>query len=90
MTLKSSIEKHSQFSGEIHFTCSLLFCAGGVHWLTVGKLSDHRGDVDRAQVLSKLQQLILRLDKSNSNRQLQSADAANDYLQKVCRHGRSL
>lgn len=54
-----------------------------MQWLTVGKLSDHNGDVDRAKLLSKLQTLVLRLDKSNSNRQLPSVEAAKDYLQEV-------
>ncbi len=57
--------------------------SGGVHWLTVGKLSDRNGDIDRAKLQSKLQTLINRLDRSNSNCQLSSVEAAKDYLQKV-------
>ena len=56
---------------------------GGVNWLTVGKMSDHNGDVDRVKLLSKLQDIILRLDRSNSNRQLTSVESAKDYLQEV-------
>lgn len=56
---------------------------GGIHWLTVGKLSDHQGDIDRSKILSKLQTLILRLDEGNINRQMPSVEAAKDYLQKV-------
>ena len=50
----------------------------------MGKLSNHNGEVDRGKLQSKLQTLILRLDKSNFNCQLQSVEAAKDYLQKVC------
>ena len=57
---------------------------GGVHWLTLGKLTDRHGEVDGAKLLSKLQALILRLDKSNSNQQLPSLETAKNYLQKVC------
>ncbi len=56
---------------------------GGVHWLTLGKLTDRYGDVDGAKLLSKLQALILRLDMSNSNQQLPSVETAKNYLQKV-------
>ena len=52
--------------------------------MTVGKMSDHNGDVDRGMLLSKLQALILRLDRTNVNRQIPSVESATDYLQEVC------
>jgi len=63
--------------------CSISVTLGGVHWLTLGKLTDRNGEVDGAKLLSKLLALILRLDSSNFNPQLPSVEAAKNYLQKV-------
>ena len=55
---------------------------GGVNWLTVGQMTDQNGDVDNAKLLTKLQNIILRLDEMKNYRP-PSVEAATDYLQEV-------
>ena len=55
---------------------------GGVHWLTVGQMVNSQGQVDNGKLLSKLQTIILRLDKNKTYRP-PNVEAATDYLQQV-------
>ena len=59
-------------------------CAGGVHWLTVGKMTNRQGELDTAKLFNKVHTLILRLDGQREPRPLPTLEAAHDYLQKVC------
>lgn len=58
------------------------FLAGGVHWLTVGQLTDSKGKVDKDKLLSKLKTIITRLDQ-NTTHPLNDVEAATDYLRRV-------
>ena len=58
-----------------------VFHPGGVHWLTVGQLTNARGELDKANLLTKIQNLIVRLDKGGHRPP--NLEAATDYLQKV-------
>lgn len=60
----------------------LLYNQGGVHWLTVGQMINSQGLVDNGKLLSKLQTIILRLDKNKTYRP-PNVEAATDYLQQV-------
>jgi hypothetical protein len=53
-----------------------------VHWLTVGQMINSQGQVDNGKLLSKLQTIILRLDKNKTYRP-PNVEAATDYLQQV-------
>lgn len=57
----------------------------GVHWLTVGQMTDPNGDIDNAKLLNKLQTIILRLD-AGKNYRPPSVETATDYLQQVSTH----
>ena len=54
---------------------------GGVNWLTVGQMLDRQGEVDTAKLLTKIQNLIARLDEKRYRPS--NLEAATDYLQKV-------
>lgn len=54
---------------------------GGVNWLTVGQMLDRQGEVDTAKLLTKIQNLIVRLDEKRYRPP--NLEAATDYLQKV-------
>lgn len=68
----------------------LLSCSGGVNWLTVGQMMNRQGELDTAKLLTRIQNLILRLDESRYRPP--NLEAATDYLQKVIseQHPRSL
>ena len=57
---------------------------GGVHWVTVGQMTNSEGQLDNSKLLSKLQTVILRLemDKDRTYRP-PNVEAATDYLQQV-------
>ena len=55
---------------------------GGVHWLTVGQLTDNKGKVDKGELLDSLMCIINRLDMEKAY-QPKSIKAAADHLQKV-------
>ena len=55
---------------------------GGVHWVTVGQMTNSEGHLDNGKLLSKLQTVILRLDKNKTYRP-PNVEAATDYLQQV-------
>ena len=63
---------------------------GGVNWLTVGQMVDRQGEVDTAKLLTKIQNLIERLDENRYRPT--NLEAATNYLQKVIseQHPRSL
>ena len=69
---------------------------GGVNWLTVGQMADARGRLDESKLLTRMQNLIVRLDEkgqqSSSSSRPGDLESARDYLQKVIseQHPRSL
>ena len=54
---------------------------GGVHWLPVGQMVTKDGDIDQAKLLTRLQNLIVRLDDSVTRPP--NLEAANNTLQRV-------
>ena len=50
--------------------------------MTVGQMINSEGQVDNGKLLSKLQTVILRLDKNKTYRP-PNIEAATDYLQQV-------
>lgn len=67
----------------LKLSCMLMYMyLGGVHWLTVGQMTNSRGELDSGKLLSKLQTVILRLDKNKTYRP-PNIEAATDYLQQV-------
>ena len=69
---------------------------GGVNWLTVGQVTDARGWLDESKLLTRMQNLIARLDVKGLQQQQQqrtgNLEAARDLLQRVLseQHPRSL
>ena len=60
---------------------------GGVNWLTVGQMTDARGRLDESKLLTRMQNLIARLDVKGLQQQQQqrtgNLEAARDLLQRV-------
>ena len=59
---------------------------GGVNWLTVGQMIDARGQLDKSKLLTKIQNLIVRLDEKgqqSSSSRPGDLESAQDLLQKV-------
>ena len=52
---------------------------GGVFWLNIGKMADGSGAVDKAALLEKVQNFIVRMD-INRHRPL-NLESTTDYLQ---------
>ena len=66
---------------------------GGVNWVTVGQMADARGRLDESKLLTKMQNLIVRLDeKGQQASRPGDLESARDLLQKVIseQHPRSL
>ena len=60
---------------------AIFLFAGGVHWISVGKLNDESKGED-SELLQHLQTLIRRLDKSGQSLP-SNVKSATDYLQEV-------
>ena len=43
---------------------SYCVCTDGVHWLAVGQMMTKSGEIDQAKLLTRLQNLIVRLDEA--------------------------
>lgn len=54
---------------------------GGVHWLSVGQMVTKDGDIDQAKLLTRLQNLIVRLDDEVARPP--NLEAATNTLQKI-------
>lgn len=52
---------------------------GGVYWLSVGRMITADGDIDRAGLLEKIQNFIVRMDKERHRPS--NLESAMDYLQ---------
>ena len=55
--------------------------AGGVFWLSVGKMSNSTGEIKSAMLLEKVQNFIARMDKNHYRPP--NLESATDYLQEV-------
>ena len=54
---------------------------GGVHWLAVGQMVTKDGEIDQAKLLTRLQNLIVRLDEKVSRPP--NLEAANNTLRRI-------